>query len=497
MKAKSLLLFGVLCLSSYLSAATITVTTSDLTGTGSFTEAFTAAVDGDVINFNFDGTEINFTDAFTMKSITIDGTNAFNDQPVTLKQTTASKGYFTLASGITATFQNLIFDGTETSTLGNTAITAANGSTITIDNCVFKNINAQANNGGAARIQGVATVSNTGFFGNTTAGSYGGGALCIYNAANVTIDKCSFIGNTSNANGNSGGGAIVARGTKTTTCDVTITNSTFANNVSGKTGGALLSSVQSSSAYLVDVKAINCTFAGNQGDGAISALTTANGIANVYLVNSLVVNNVNAAADAYSDLLETLGSTEGTAVLIEPHNVIYSVASSTIVTTDRNCIQVIDPSTADLFKETETFATDKIRPVLTQVDNDSIAMISSTSIARNAGISTLSGYTIPTTDQLGYARPATPSVGAVEYNSLTTFENTYFDETDKVGFVQKGSEITFTGLSGESEVFVYGLTGRLLQKSMVSNNATISLQNIKDNLVLVKVQNQSFKIILK
>lgn len=497
MKAKTLLLLVAIAIGSTLSATTITVTNGNASGAGSLTQAFTDAQAGDLINFNFEGTELSLTAASAMKGITIDGLNAFNSQKLILKQSNAGQSFFTLASGVTATFKNLVFDGT--SALGNTAITAANGSTLNIDACIFRSINAQANNGGAARLQGVATLTNTVFQGNIAGGSYGGGALCIYNAADVTIDKCSFIGNTCNINGTNknGGGAIVARGTATTACNVKITNSTFANNVSGLTGGAILSSVQSSSTFTANVTAINCSFAGNQGDGAISSLTTANGTANVYLVNSLVVNNVNAAANAYSDLLETVGTTSGTVAMIEPHNVIYSVASSTVVTAGRNCILVADPSTADIFKELETYATDKKRPVINTYNNTSIAMISTSSMARNTGTATLSGYTIPTVDQLGTIRPSTPSIGAVEFNSLTTSENVFLDGDNKIQLILKGREITFSGLTADDIVSVYSMTGNLLLKFLAKNDQPISLQNIKGNLVLVKIGNQNFKLLLK
>jgi hypothetical protein len=493
MKTNSLLLTAILCIGSYLSAANITVTTSALTGAGSLTEALTNANTGDVINFNFDGTEISLTDVFIMKSVLINGLNTYNNKTVTLKQTVASKSFFTLASGITGSFQNLIFDAS--GILANTAIAAANGSTLNISDCVFQNINAQANNGGAARIQGAATISNSAFLNNTTAGSYGGGAICIYNAANVTVNKCSFIGNTSSANGNSGGGAIVARGTVATACNVNITNSTFANNTSGKTGGALLSSVQSSSAFTANVTAINCTFAGNQGDGAISSLTTANGTANTYLINSLVTNNINAAATAYSDLLETTGTTSGTAAIIEPHNVIYSVASSTINTTGRNCIQITDPATANIFLSLETFATDKKRPVLTNYGIQTAALIAATSIAKNAGTATLSGYTIPTSDQLGNARPATPAVGAVEYVTSTSVRNT--NKNKGIEFIARGNEFSFTGLSGSSEVKVYDMSGVLLLKTYINNNETFNLNNVDKKLVFITIEGQSFKTILQ
>jgi len=486
MKTKFLLFFGVLCLSSTLTASTITVTTGDLTGTGSFTEAFTNAVDGDIINFNFDGTTISFTDAFVMKSVTINGTNSFNNQAVTFKQTTASKSYFTLASGITATFNNLIFDGT--GVLGNIAITAANGSTINITNCIFKNINAQANNGGAARIQGTATITNTSFLGNSSSGTYGGGAICIYNAANVTIDNCSFIGNTSVANGNSGGGAIVARGTTATACNVTITNSTLANNISGKTGGAILSSVQSSSTYTANVKVINCTITGNQGDGAVSALTTANGTANVYLVNSIVTNNVDAVAGSYSDLLETAGTTSGTIVHIEPHNVIYSTASSTIVSTGTNSITVADPETANIFQSLETFATNKKRPVLTLINSDSIAMISANSIAIGAGISSLSGYSIPTIDQLHITRPTNPAIGAVEYKNLSTAVRNISDETAPKMTVANDI-LTVSGIENGSKIAIYNPSGMLLMQKLINDGESISVRPFQQSFLIVKVNN--------
>lgn len=495
MKTKFLLLWVAIALVSTISATTRTVTNANASGEGSFTEAYINAVTGDIINFNFDGTEYSLTDAVVMKSITIDGLNAFNNQKLILKQATASKSFFTLAAGITATFKNLVFEGT--GVLGNTAITAVNGTTLNIETCEFKNINAQLNNGGAARIQGVANISGSLFENNIASGGYGGGALCIYNAASVTIDKCSFTGNTVNINGvnKNGGGAIVARATAASACNVTITNSTFANNVSGLTGGAVLSTVQSSSAYTANIKAINCTFAGNKGDGAISALTTSNGTANVFLVNSIVVNNVNAAASAYSDLLETKGTNEATVVLIEPHNVIYSVASETVVTAGRNCIQVADPATANIFYELETFATDKKRPVLTDTMDQTVALISSGSIAINAGVATLSGYTIPTVDQLNGARPATPAIGAVEYLLGTSVPG--IDDNSSIDLTVKGKELTVSGLKNDSEMSVYGLTGNLLHKSVISNNQAVSLENISASFVIVKVQNQSFKLFLK
>jgi len=496
MKTKLLLLLVSVALGSTISAATITVTSNDSIGTGSLKEAVAAATVGDLIVFEFEApnNDILLNNEIAMKSISMNGINTLNGARVVLKQTTVGKKVFDLAAGITANVSNLIFDGSAGSTYPN--ITAALGSTINIDNCIFRDINAGSNNGAAVRIQGAANITNCLFQNNTCVGSYGGPALCIYNGANVVIDKCSFVGNKAGLNSNGGGGAVVARGTAVDPCNVKITNSSFVNNISEKNGGALLASVQSSTNYTVNLTAVNCTFTGNQGNGAISALTTVKGKANVYLVNSIVVNNVDAASSAYSDLLETKGTDAAATAIIEPHNVIYSVASASIVTTDRNCIQVADPSTATIFNALETFATDKKRPVLSTSNGQTVAMISSTSIAKAAGVATLSPYTIPTVDQLSETRPATPAIGAVEFKDLGAgFSN--LKNENKIQLISKGREISFLGLSENSEVRIYGLTGNLLLKSVVRNNQTIPLKNIRENLVLLKIGSQRFKLLLK
>jgi hypothetical protein len=496
MKTKSLLFVLALAMSFTLSAATITVTNGNASGEGSFAQAYTDAVAGDVINFNFDGTEISLAGAVVMKGITINGLNAFNGQKIILKQTTASQAFFTLASGITATFQNLVFDGT--GILGNTAITAALGSTLTVEGCTVKNINAQGNNGGAMRIQGVASITNSVFEGNTCAGSYGGGALCIYNDAAVSITGCSFINNTSASTSGtpnrSGGGAIVVRGTGTTgnPTEVSITNSTFANNNSSNFGGALLASVQSGTNYTVNVDLINCTVTGNTGNAGVEVHANSNGTLNLDLINTIVTNNVNASG--YNDLLENKEATATATLTSSLYNSMLSVSSVT-PGVDRNCIIINDPATANIFKTLETFATDKKRPVLTDTMGHKVAEISSTSIAKEAGVATLTGYTIPTVDQLGATRPATPAIGAVEYD----FTNNIIPNQDNqsVKIRMENSTVSFSGLSGEQQINVYGLTGNLLHKGLINNNENLSLGHLNANLVIVRVQNKSFKVMLK
>ncbi|MDD2284204.1 MAG: hypothetical protein PHQ11_02230 [Paludibacter sp.] len=496
MKTKALLFLIAIVMCTGLSAATITVTTNAASGDGSLVAAITAANDNDSIIFNFDAenNEILLTDVIAMKSIAINGINLANNSKVIIKQTTAAKNFFNLATGVTGRFYNLIFDGSAGAT--KICITAPNGSTILINNCVFRNINSGTDNGGAGRLQGVIRIYNSLFENNTCDGTYGGGALCIYNAADAIISKCTFVGNSSTKGGNAGGGAIVARGTVANPCNVSITNSTFANNTSASRGGALMSSVQTSTGttYQANVTAINCTFTGNKGDGAVAAYTSVKGTSKLNLVNCLVTNNIDAAGTSYSDLIEKVGTDPEGVAEVNVNNVIYSTASETIDTTGKNCIQVADPATANIFKSLETFATDKKRPVLTETMGQKIAEISSSSIARNAGVATLNGYTIPTDDQLGADRPATPAVGAVEYIMSTSVPN---PDNNSLKILIRDKTVSFNGLSGESILSVYGLTGNLIHQSLVRNNEEVSLDQIKDNLVIVRIQNKNFKIFLK
>ncbi|MDD4427950.1 MAG: hypothetical protein PHG64_06105, partial [Paludibacter sp.] len=131
---------------------------------------------------------------------------------------------------------------------------------------------------------------------------------------------------------------------------------------------------------------------------------------------------------------------------------------------------------------------------LTDTMGQKIAEISSSSIAKNAGVATLSGYTIPTDDQLGADRPATPAVGAVEYIMSTSVPN---PDNNSLKILIRDKTVSFNGLSGESTLSVYGLTGNQIHQSLVRNNEEVSLDQIKDNLVIVRIQDKSFKIFLK
>ena len=179
-------------------------------------------------------------------------------------------------------------------------------------------------------------------------------------------------------------------------------------------------------------------------------------------------------------------------------NCIYNVLLGTGVAAGivwTNSIKPIDIATAAIFFEKETWLTNFERPVIKDETGHKVALLSMGSIARNAGALTLTGYSIPTTDQIGATRTGTPAIGAVEYLLGTkTIEN---QSNNTINVSATGRDITVTGLLNNSEMSVYGLTGNLLHKSFVKDGETVTLNHLQSNFVIVKVQNQSFKVLLK
>jgi len=473
----------------------LTVTNANASGEGSFAQAFANAVAGDVINFNLDGTEITLPNAMAMKNITINGFNAFNGERMILKPAGADKSFFTLSPGITGTFQNIVFDGT--GILGNSAIDAANGSTLNIDNCVFKNINSQNNNGGAMRVQGVANISNSLFEGNYSNGSYGGGAICIYNAADVKIENSSFVGNQGQR-----GGAVMVNSTVGSPLNLEVINSTFANNsvegASNARGGAVYLQASFSAATLINSKFINCTFTGNyaiNNGGGLCAYTN-NDTKKIYIdmINCIIAYN---KTGNHSDIdVWNLGSR---VFFNTATNCIYGTAAggaAGIVWT--NSIHPADINLAVIFDEIEDWTGSFKRPVIANIQGLEVAKLSKYSIASGAGVATLSGFSIPTTDQIGNDRPATPAIGALEVIAdFPTRDIQHSGDENSTRIFVKNKTISFQGLSGTQMLSVYSMTGSLLHQSPVNNHEYLSLDHLSDNLVIVCVEGKRFKIFLK
>jgi hypothetical protein len=85
-------------------------------------------------------------------------------------------------------------------------------------------------------------------------------------------------------------------------------------------------------------------------------------------------------------------------------------------------------------------------------------------VASGQGTATVSGFDIPTTDQRGYPRAATPSIGAYEYGAVSGV-----DAPDFVpgGINAVGNQILFAaGLNGKAKV--YNLSGNCVYQVAVN-----------------------------
>lgn len=493
MKTKSLLILCVLFVSTVIHGATYTVINTDESGEGSLAWAFESVTAADdVIAFNVDATEFLLPAAIN-KAMVIDGLNQFNSQKIIFKKSAGNK--FADLAGITLTLKNIVFDGENLS--GAIGITADNASTLNLENCIIKNINSSgaANNGGAARIQGVANITNCLFENNTQgSGTYGGGAICMYNSANITIEQSSFIGNKALA-----GGAIMGNGTVATGYTLKVYNSTFANNEASlgstnRRGGAVYLACPTSTE--VNSTFINCTFTGNSAinnGGGICAFASASKKINVNLINSIVTNNM-SGGNKYSDI--DVWNLNDRVYFPNATNCIYgSLLGTATGISWTNSINPTDINEANIFMQTEEWVTGYERPVITDSNSQKVIRITHNSIAKNAGVATLTGFTIPTVDQLGTTRPATPAIGAVEYDFTSNIIPNQDEQS--VNIKMENSTVSFSGLSGEQQINVYGLTGNLLHKGLINNNENLSLGHLNANLVVVRVQDKSFKVLLK
>ncbi len=499
MKTKTLLFLCAFLVTTLAFGTTYTVTNTAESGEGSLAWAYESATAAeDIIAFNVDATE--FTIATIMnKSLTIDGLNQFNSQKIIFKKPVANK--FLEIVGKTLTLKNLIFEGE--STPGNIGLIADLTSTLNIENCILRNINssAAANNGGACRIQGVLNIKKSLFENNTSGtGAYGGGAICIYNSANVTIENTSFVGNKAVA-----GGAIAAIATVATGFSLTVSNCTFSNNIADqstgvdKRGGAVY--LKGTTASESNATFINCTFIGNSAannGGGLCAFASASKKININLINSILLYNM-SGGNKYSDI--DVWNINDRVYFTTASNCIYGYLFGTGVETGivwTNSIKPADITLANIFFQKETWMTTFERPVIAKVGEQKVAVLTTGSIADNAGVASLAGYSIPSVDQVGKSRPATPAIGALEYDPalLITVSNRAIN-TNNIQLNIQGKQLSFRGLNGETEMLVYGLTGNLLHKSLVKDGVAVALDHLQSNFVIVKVQNQSFKVLLK
>lgn len=457
------------------------------------------------INFDFDGEELDYADgagiAVNGKKLIFNGINKKNNKPVTIKGT---KTLFKFGSAATITLNDLAIKNFQ-----GIAMTLAGGVTLTVDRCLFENNfepeTAKKNNGGVMRINAsTVTVKNSMFTKNRGGGSYGGGALCAYGAANLRVENCSFIQNVATS-----GAAIGVNATdKNASPKVYIVNSTFANNLSDDRGGA----IYMQTATTVDVFApvvVNCTFVGNingNDGGAINVWSRATTSMKPVFVNNIFAANYRTAWQDKEELndvwayylggeLDANGNPLAQTVFPTCKNNVYLSALEGFFDNTNKKVEF-----ENIFKETEKNPLDEgddyFNHKSSKLTGDMmVAMIAENSVARGAGIASLEGVEIPTVDQLGNARPATPSAGAVEYGDVTAIWGST-TENNAINVWNKGNQIFAEGIEGITSISVCSLAGEQIYKGTIQNGNPITLDIVK-GIYIVKINNAAVKLTIK
>ncbi|WP_455587596.1 right-handed parallel beta-helix repeat-containing protein [Bacteroides sp.] len=517
-------------LSAILSFATFNMFAADLTVTspsgdpaveGSFPYIMASAQTDDVIKFNLSADEIEEFDAITVdsKSLTIDGLNQTTGNKIKFtgaKQTLSMKGACTIL------IKNCIFTGKNKAQ----ALFVQTGANLNILDCEFIK-NSHSSSGGVIGISQdvICSIKNCLFDGNSAVGG-DGGCIRIYNNAKVTIENSTFKNNSSSASG----GVIYMYSTNTkneTAFALTITNSTFVNNYAGNRGGAIYIYSRDTTKPLDDVKIINSTITANYSTknlgGGIFVCSNTNCSSKVVLVNTIIAGNTGGLVDdAYfvpTDLGYWKGDKNAEGEIARDYsweikNCIFGAAYSTSDDTqlnnvdqsalfDNSSIRVTNFASSNIF--TSLYKLDNT--VFPDIEGDEVwspaltndamptAPLSENSIAIAKGTATYAGVTIPTTDQLGTTRPATPAIGAVEYGSATGILNTSAQKSD-IRIWNDGNVLYAEGIENAALVFVYDLTGKRVYEGTIQNGASVTV-NIEKGIYIAKVNDATAKLVIK
>jgi hypothetical protein len=239
--AYAILLYSVISLAPpSLTAATFTVTTTNISGPGSLPVVITQANASPGPNMVQFGVTNALTLAFQLATITNDLTIIGRTDVPTVISGGGNLPIFTFAEGTTNVLSQLVLiDGNTTG--GGAAIN--NAGTLSVSSCVMSNNGAPRGNGGAVSNAGTMTVVSSTIAGNQAAS--GGG---IYNADSLTIVDTALAGNQAGI-----GGAIYNVGT------LILNGLTISNNQGSVLGGGLYNSGT--------LAAAGSTFASNRTSG--------------------------------------------------------------------------------------------------------------------------------------------------------------------------------------------------------------------------------------
>ncbi len=268
---------GVKPADSVLAASFIVTNTND-SGAGSLRDAIFNASAGDTITFDpsLAGQTIALTSTLLIdKDLTMDGSGLSSRVSISGNNNVS---VILVDPGITVTIKSLIIRN------GKAIIGGGiynNGGTLNVTDSLFTANNAISDpyvvgngEGGAIYSQGILTLTNTTFDGNTA--SRGGALSCM--GGIIAVTDSTYVSNNALSDVGGDGGAIYEN------CHLTILNSTFAANTAAHYGGAILSDND-----INPVEVTNSTFYGNTAlSGSGGAIANYGGLV---IRNSTFSNN--------------------------------------------------------------------------------------------------------------------------------------------------------------------------------------------------------------
>ncbi len=303
-------------------------------------------------------------------------------------------------------------------------------------------------------------------------------AIRLSGNSTLNANNCQFSNNYEPLSSKVNNGGVI----RVSGSNAFLKNSLFLKNRCGASygGGAVCAYGDS------ELRVENCSFVENEGaaGGAIGVNATAkNPSPRVYIANSTFANNI--------------ADDRGGAIYMQTATTV-DVFSPVIVNCTFGSNKAVNFDSDVIFAATEQNPWDEgdvsYNHQTSVLSGDmKIAMIAENSIASGAGIAVVDGVEIPTVDQLGNARPATPSVGAVEYSSLSGITG---NVKDVVRIWNSGNIVYATGLDKAATAKVYSMTGGLVYEGIIANHSALELP-IEEGVYLIVVDKAIQKLIIK